>query len=169
MTDLAPTNVTPISADSKLSDQEKRDQLRARIQAGEQRLEERNFADQARDAADTAVAFVKKHPVATVAGAVTIGLAIGAMTRRGRALGRRGGSLAGYAAEAAMAYGLSMIQGAGDRVEDLSDVAGTKARGLKRDAAYRFDAMSDSLRTTGRKASRKGARTVRDLRSRFTD
>ena len=79
MTDLAPTNVTPISADSKLSDQEKRDQLRGRIQAGEQRLEERNFADQARDAADTAVAFVKKHPVATVAGAVTIGLAIGAI------------------------------------------------------------------------------------------
>lgn len=169
MTDPAPTNITPISADSKLSDQEKRDQLRARIEAGEKRLEDRSITDHARDAADTAIEFAKKHPLATVAGAVTIGLAVGAMTRRGRELGRRGGSLAAYAADAAIAYGLSMVQGAGDRAEDFGDAAGTKARGLKRDATYRLDSMSDSLRTTGRKAGRKGSRTIRDLRSRFTN
>lgn len=164
-----PANVTPISADGKLNDREKRDQLRARIEAGEKRLEARGIADRTRDAADTAIEFARKHPFATLAGAIGIGLAIGAMTRRGRALGRRGGSLANYAADAALAYGLSMLRGAGDRVEDFGDAAGTKARDLKRDATYRLDSMSDSLRSTGRKAGRKGSRTIRDLRSRFTN
>ena len=52
MADTAETNVTPISADGKLTDQEKRDQLRARIEAGEQRNEERSLMNQAKDVAD---------------------------------------------------------------------------------------------------------------------
>ncbi|QZD88349.1 hypothetical protein [Qipengyuania psychrotolerans] len=166
MTDTTATNVTPISADSQLSDEQKREQLRARIEAGERRNEERSFADQAKEAADSAVDFAKKHPIATVAGAVAIGLAIGAMTSRGRQLGRRGGSLAAYAADAALAYGLSMVEGAGDKFEDYSDAAGTQARRLKRDAGYRADALGDVLRSSGRKASRKSSRTVRDLKAR---
>lgn len=169
MADTAENNVTPISADSKLTDQEKRDQLRARIEAGERRNEERSFVDQARDVADSAVDFAKRHPIATVAGAIAIGLAIGAMTRRGRALGRRGGSLAAYAADAALAYGLSMVEGAGDKFEDLGDAAGTQARRLKRDAGYRLDSMGDSLRSSGRRANRKTARAYRDLRARLTN
>ena len=166
MTDTTATNVTPISADSQLSDEQKREQLRARIEAGEKRNVERSFADQAKEAADSAVDFAKKHPIATVAGAVAIGLAIGAMTSRGRQLGRRGGSLAAYAADAALAYGLSMVEGAGDKFEDYSDAAGTQARRLKRDAGYRADALGDVLRSSGRKASRKSSRTVRDLKAR---
>ena len=166
MTDTTATNVTPISADSQLSDEQKREQLRARIEAGEKRNEGRSFADQAKEAADSAVDFAKKHPIATVAGAVAIGLAIGAMTSRGRQLGRRGGSLAAYAADAALAYGLSMVEGAGDKFEDYSDAAGTQARRLKRDAGYRADALGDVLRSSGRKASRKSSRTVRDLKAR---
>lgn len=166
MTDTTATNVTPISADSQLSDEQKREQLRARIEAGEKRNEERSFADQAKEAADSAVDFAKKHPIATVAGAVAIGLAIGAMTSRGRQLGRRGGSLAAYAADAALAYGLSMVEGAGDKFEDYSDAAGTQARRLKRDAGYRADALGDVLRSSGRKASRKSSRTVRELKAR---
>lgn len=166
MTDTTATNVTPISADSQLSDEQKREQLRARIEAGEKRNEERTFADQAKEAADSAVDFAKKHPIATVAGAVAIGLAIGAMTSRGRQLGRRGGSLAAYAADAAIAYGLTMMEGAGDKFEDYSDAAGTQARRLKRDAGYRVDALGDVLRSSGRKASRKSSRTVRDLKAR---
>lgn len=169
MSDTAQNNVTPISADSKLTDAEKRDQLRARIEAGERRNEERSFADQAKDVADSAIEFAKKHPVATVAGAVVVGLAIGAMTRRGRELGRRGGSLASYAADAAIAYGLSMIEGAGDKFEDFSDAAGTQARRLKRDAGYKLDSMGDTVRSGGRRASRKSARAYRDLRARLTD
>ncbi len=167
MSDTATNNVTPISADSKLTDQEKRDQLRSRIEAGEKRHEERTVLDQAKDVADSAVEFAKKHPIATIAGAITIGLAIGAMTRRGRALGRRGGSLAAYAADAALAYGLNMIEGAGDKMEDFGDAAGTQARRLKRDAGYRLDSMSDSLRSNGRRASRKTSRAYRDLRARL--
>ena len=168
MADKATNNVTPISADSQLSDAEKREQLRARIAAGERRNSERSFADQAKDVADSAVDFAKKHPIATVTGAVAVGLAIGAMTRRGRALGRRGGSLAAYAAEAAIAYGLSMMEGAGDKFEDYSDAAGTQARRLKRDAGYRLDSIGDAIASGSRKASRKSSRTVRDLKARIS-
>ncbi len=169
MADSAQDNVTPISADSKLSDQEKRDQLRARIEAGEKRHEERSFMDQAKDVADSAVDFAKKHPVATIAGAITIGLAIGALTRRGRDLGRRSGSFAAYAADAAIAYGLSILEGAGDKIEDFGDAAGTQARRLKRDTGYRLDSMGDALRSNKRRAERKSSRAYRDLRARLTN
>ena len=159
MADAAENNITPISADSKLTDQQKRDQLRARIEAGEKRQEERGLLDQAKDVADSAVDFAKKHPVATVAGAIAVGLAVGAMTRRGRALGRRGGSLASYATDTAIAYGLAMLEGAGDKFEDLGDAAGTQARRLKRDAGYQLDSMTDTLRSNGRRASRKSKRS----------
>lgn len=169
MADTAETNVTPISADSKLTDQEKRDQLRARIEAGEQRNEERSLMDQAKDVADNAVDFAKRHPVATIAGAITIGLVIGAMTRRGRDLGRRGGAFAAYAADTALAYGLSMLEGAGDKIEDFGDAAGTQARRLKRDTGYRLDSMGDKLHSSKRRVGRKSSRAYRDLRARLTN
>ena len=176
MADTAkPANVTPISADSKLSDQQKRDQLRARIEAGERRNEERTLADQAKEAADTAVEFTKKHPYAVIGGAIAVGLAIGAMTRPGRRLGKRGGVLAGLAMDAALAYGARMLdnatnaaQLAGDKFEDLSDTAATTARGLRRDAAYKIDVAGDALRATTRKASRSGSRTARAIKTRLT-
>ena len=164
----AESNVTPISADSRLTDQQKRDQLRARIEAGTQRHEERSFGEQAKDVADSAIEFAKKHPLATLAGAVAVGLAVGAMTKRGRDLGRRGGSMASYAADAALSYGLGMFQGATDKIEDLSDAAGTQARRVKRDAGYRLDSMSDSVMSGQRRAKRKSARAYRDLRNRLT-
>lgn len=175
MANQAESNVTPISAESKLSDAQKREQLRARIEAGEARNEERTLADQAKEAADSALEFTKKHPLAVVGGVLVTGLAIGAMTRRGRNLGRRGGVLAGLAADAALAYGARMIDGvvdgaqyAGDRFEDFGDSAATTARGLRRDAAYKLDVAGDSLRASGRKASRKGSRAYRALRTRIT-
>ncbi len=94
MADAAENNVTPISADSKLNDEQKREQLRDRIEAGEKRNEARSLADQAKDAADSAVEFTKKHPFAVIGGVLVAGLAIGAMTRPGRRLGRRGGTIA---------------------------------------------------------------------------
>ena len=94
MADTAETNVTPISADSKLTDEQKREKLRERIEAGEQRNEERTLAEQAKDAADSAVEFTKKHPFAVVGGVLLAGLAIGAMTRPGRRIGRRSGEVA---------------------------------------------------------------------------
>jgi len=175
MADAAESNVTPISADSKLSDSEKREQLRARIEAGEQRNEQRSLADQAKEVADTALDFTRRHPLAVVGGVLILGLAAGAMTRKGRRLGRRGGAFAGLAADAAIAYGARMIDGlvdgaqyAGDRIGDFGDSAATTARGLRRDAAYKLDTASDALRASVRKAGRKGSRAYRALRSRLT-
>ena len=101
MADTAETNVTPISADSKLTDEQKREKLRERIEAGEQRNEERTLAEQAKDAADSAMEFTKKHPFAVVGGVLLAGLAIGAMTRPGRRIRRRGGAFAELAADTA--------------------------------------------------------------------
>ncbi len=168
------TNVTPISADSQLSDEQKRAQLRKKIEAGEKRNAERSFADQAKDVADSAVEFTKKHPFAVIGGAIVIGLAIGAMTRPGRRLSRRGGALATLAFDSLLAYGARAIDGAanaaeyaGDRLEDFGDSASTIARGLRRDAAYRFDVASDALKANSRKAARVGSRNARSLKTRF--
>lgn len=167
MADNASTNVTPISADSQLTDQEKRDQLRARIEAGEKRHQQRSFADQAKDVADNALEFAKTHPVATIAGGIAIGLAIGAMTRRGRDLGRRGGAWANVAGETALAYALAKLENLGDRAEDFGDEAEKQARRLRRDAAHRLDNASDALRASRRRARRTSSRALRDLSARL--
>ena len=174
MAEAAENNVTPISADSKLTDEQKRDQLRARIEAGEKRNEERSLGDQAKEVDDGAIEFTKKHPLAVVGGVLVAGIAIGAMTRRGRRLGRRGGAFATLAADAALAYGARMVDGvldgaqyAGDRIEDFGDSAATTARGLRRDATYKFDVAGDALRASGRKAGRKGNRAFRAMRTRI--
>ena len=89
-----------------------------------------------------------------------------------RRLGRRGGTIAAIAADAALAYGARMIdsmadgaQFAGDRLEDLGDSAATTARGLRRDAAYKLDVAGDALRSSSRKAGRKSSRAYRALRT----
>lgn len=176
MADTAhPGTVTPIGADTRMTDQQKREELRARIEAAEERNQRRTLADQARDAADGAIAFTRKHPLAVVGGAVAVGLAIGAMTKPGRRLGRRGGALAALAADAAVAYGARLLdnatnaaQFAGDRLGDLGESATTTARGLGRDAAYRLDVAGDALRATSRKAARGGSRAAQAIKTRLT-
>ncbi|MBU2033289.1 MAG: hypothetical protein KKH37_05910, partial [Alphaproteobacteria bacterium] len=96
-----------------LTDEDKRARLREKIGAAEQRNEERSVGDIAREAADTVTDFAKRHPLATVAGAIGLGLAIGAMTRPGRRLTRRTGALAAMAADTAMSYGLNAFDRAG--------------------------------------------------------
>lgn len=172
MAENANTNVTPISADSQLTDQQKRDQLRARIEAGEKRNQQRGFVDQAKEVAGNAVEFAKQHPVATVAGAVVLGLAIGAMTRRGRNFGRnignRGGAWANYASEAALAYALAKFEHLGDRMEDLTETAEKRTRAFRHDAAERLENAGDFLRASGRKISRSSSRAFHDLGERFS-
>lgn len=167
--------VTSITSGQAKTDEEKREQLRAKIEAAEKRNDQRSIAEQAKEAADTAVEFAKRHPLLTVGGAIAAGLAIGAMTRRGRRLGRRGGAFATLATEAALAYGARMLdratdaaEFAGDRFEDMGDSAATAARGLRRDASYRLDRATDALRSTKRKAGRKGSRSIRNLRTLLT-
>ena len=81
---------------------------------------------------------------------------------------------AGLAADAVMAYGARMMdsvasgaQYAGDRFEDFGDKAATAARGLRRDTSYKLDVAGDALRSSRRKAGRKGSRAYRSLRTRL--
>ncbi|GMM94284.1 hypothetical protein [Qipengyuania sp. MTN3-11] len=161
-----------------VTDQEKREQLREKIEAAEARNEERTLADQARDALESATQFVKERPLTAVAGVAVVALAIGALSRPGRRLGRRGGVIAAAAADAAMVYAMGLadragtagsaaLRGGSDAFEDVSDTLGKSARKLRRDAAYRADVAGDALRSTKRKAGRKTSRGLRDLRSRF--
>lgn len=77
--------ITPTSPD-------KRDELRAKIEARERRIAERTLADQAREAADKATNFVKERPFTVLGGALALGLAIGLATKPGRRAARRAAS-----------------------------------------------------------------------------
>lgn len=158
-----------------MTDKDKREQLRQKIAAGEKRNADRSLADRARDAADSATEFVKANPIKSVAGVALVALLIGAMTRPGRRLGRKTGAMAAVATDAAIAYGLSLLDAAGDaaragqdKLEDFGDSVGTTARGLRRKASYQADATSDAARTAARRTGRKAGRSIRDLRARLT-
>ena len=158
-----------------MSTQESRDALRQRIEEGEARLAERDFAAAAQEAADAAKEFVREHPVATIAGVAAIGLVIGAMTRPGRRLGSRAAGLASYATEAGIAYAMGVIDAAGDfaddvreagaeRIEDLSDTVDRTTRKAKREGSYLAATARDTVHDLGRKAGRKAGRTFRQTR-----
>lgn len=156
-----------------MTDEAKRAALWDRVEAGRERLAGREIARTAREAADAASGFVKRHPIATLGGAIAVGLAIGAMTRRGRQLGRRGGALAGVVADVALTYGLKLIdeltdvarQGQ-DRIEDFGDDLEDTARSARRDASYLAGKVSDKTRAAARNVSHRASRAVRDMRSR---
>jgi len=86
-----------------------------------------------------------------------------------------GGLGAVRALDAAIAYGARMLDQAGsaahtagERFEDFSDSAATAVRGMKRDARYKLDVASDALRASSRKATRKGSRAAKAIKTRFT-
>ena len=63
---------------------DKRDALRAKIEAAERRNAERTLADQARETASSVVDYTRANPLTVVGGAVAAGLVIGLLTRPGR-------------------------------------------------------------------------------------
>ncbi|MCR2833938.1 hypothetical protein [Parerythrobacter lacustris] len=161
-----------------MTDQAKRDELRAKIEAGEQRNADRTMGDYARDASEKATAFVKEHPLAAVAGVAAVGLAIGAMTRPGRraarTAGRKTSAFASYAAELGMAYASGLFDAAsgaaksgGEKLEDFGEDMAHKARSARRTASHSAGDAADNLRVIGRKAARQAGRTLRDARSRI--
>jgi len=133
-----------------MTDDQKREELKKRIEAGEERLAARSLATTAREAGENATRFVRKHPLATIGGAIVVGLAIGAMTKPGRRLGKRGSVFAAMLADAAIAYGMKAISQAGDMARD----------GQERISEL-GSAVSDKARDTGRKAG-ETARGLRD-------
>ena len=173
-------NVATLNTDTKpQTDEERREALRQRIEASEQRNAERSFADQAKDVLDSATDFAKRHPLAVVGGAIGVGLLIGAMTRPGRRLGRRTGTMAAMAGDTVLGYamglmdraetaGAAALRSSSDAIEDLGDSVGSTARRLRRDAAYRADTTSDALASSRRRASRKASRRLRNMKSRLS-
>lgn len=162
-----------------MTNEEKRDELRERIEAAERRNEERSLADYARDATDTATEFVKDHPLVAVAGVAAIGLAIGAMTRPGRRYAREAGArtsaFATYISELGLAYASGLLDTAGDaalagrdKLEDLGDAVGDSSRSLRRAAAHRAGDTSDAARRLKRDLGKKTSRSFRGLRRSVT-
>lgn len=151
----------------KTTDAEKREALRDKITTGEQRNAQRNFAD-------NALEYVKANPLKTIAG-VTIGaLLIGAMTRPGRKAGKKAGALAGVATEAALAYGLGLLESAGtaaskgqDKLADLGETVGDKARSWQSTAAKEGSDLSDYLVKAAKRGGKRAGKTIDELRSRL--
>lgn len=171
----APRDENPAGAKS---DAEKREALRGKIAAGQRRNEERSFADQAKAAADGALDYVKANPIKAVAGVAAAALLIGAMTgggrRAGRKAGRKAGALATVATDAALAYGLGLLETASsatskgqDKLADLGDTVGDKARAWQSTAAREGSALSDYLVDAARKSGKRASKTIDELRSRL--
>ena len=149
-----------------LTDEERRENLRERIEAAETRNEERSLGDYAREATDTATEFVKEHPITAIAGVAAIGLTIGAMTRPGRRLGRRAGALATYASGLLDQAG-DLARAGGDKLEDFGDDIAHSARSAKRNAAFFANSKSDDARYASRKMGRRASRSYRNAKARI--
>ncbi len=158
-----------------MNQEEKREELRGKIEASEARNAERSLGDYASDVRDGATNFVKDHPVATIVGGVALGILVAGFTRPGRRIGRRAGERAGDTlatlAEIGLVYGTGLFDRAsdaaratGDRLEDFGDSIGDRTRSLRRKAEYRAASAGDSARIASRGLGKKGRRTLRDLR-----
>jgi ElaB/YqjD/DUF883 family membrane-anchored ribosome-binding protein len=163
-----------------MTEDQKREELREKIEAGERRNQERSLGDYARDAADEATSFVKRHPIATVAGAVAVGAVVAAMVpgpgrRLRKKAAKQGSHLATMLTELGVAYGGSLLEGLADagrsgqdRLEDLGETLGDTARGLRKQAGHLSSDAGDAARAFTRDAGKKAGRTLRDLRSRMS-
>lgn len=160
----------------KSSDQ-KRQELKAKIEAAEQRNADRSIGDMAKEVSEQATDFVKLHPLATVAGVAVVGVAIGAMTKRGRSAGKAAGEnvseFASYAAELGLAYASGLFDAAGevaqtgrDKAQDIGDALNDNAGSLKRKADFKGGNAAAAAKALTREAGKKAGRTVRDLRLR---
>lgn len=87
-----------------------RDSLRARIEAAERRNAERSLTDQARAAAQAATDYTRAHPLTVVGGALAVGLLFGLATRPGRRIAARAVGAAGSAASGAASNAASGVK-----------------------------------------------------------
>lgn len=172
-----PKKSTPAKATAQ-TDAEKREALRDKIAASEQRQAERSFADQAKDAADNALGYVRANPLKTVAAVAVGALVIGALTRPGRRAGARAGrkasEFASIASDAALAYGISLLDGAShaaskgqDRLADIGSAVGSKANEWGAAASKEGSQLSDYLVSAARRSGKRAGKTIDDLRSRL--
>jgi len=120
------------------------------------RAEPSSFADRAGEKAieakDKFTAFARKHPFATVAGGLAVGVLVsgffrGSPTRKaGRTIGKKAAGLAALATELAIAYGQSVMTKAGDAREAGADKLGSWSE----DAADYVAGARAAARDTGK-------------------
>ncbi len=151
---------------------EKRDELRAKIEASEKRNAQRGIADDAREAASAAGEFIKKHPGVAVGGAVATGLAIGMMTKSGRrAAGNAAKGVATSVKKGASSVRTASVNSAKKRSSDFMSLIGDAvvAYGIKAidgalDTAQRgqdsIEDMSDAGMAKARKLRREASHTI---------
>lgn len=126
---------------------------------------------------DKIAGFVREHPIATVAGALALGVAISGLfrnspTRRaGARAGAKAAGLAAIGAEMAAAYAQRALGAASDareagaeRLDDLSHSMGRRARHWRREAAYYAGEASDGAHQASRRAGKAIRRRLRDRR-----
>ena len=171
---MAKSNNTPAKSNAK-TDAERREALRGKIKAGEQRQAKRSFADQAKDAADSAMGYVRANPLKTVAAVTAGALVIGALTRPGRRAGRKAGALASVASEAALAYALGLFDSASNaaskghhKLADVGEAVGTKARLWQAAAGREGSDVSEYLVKAARRSGKRAGRTIDELRNRLS-
>lgn len=140
MTDLAPLD--------------RRDALRARIEAAERRNAERSLAEQARAAADAAIDYTRAHPLTVIGGAVAAGLVIGLLTRPGRRVAGRAWHGAGEAISGA-------ATSASTSVKNVASRGGSRLGTMIGEAAVAYamsmlDEFLDAARTGQERAAELG-------------
>lgn len=156
----------------------KREEIKARIAAAQQREESRasptlaeRASEGAADAADAFTGFVKKHPIAAAAGGVALGVLIAGMFKGPRQAAVRGGAkaagLAAIGAEIATGFAAQLLDGASDlgregarRAGDLTDTAGDRARAIGRSASHKVGDAADAARIARRETGKAIARAL---------
>lgn len=94
-----------------MSVEEKRLILREKVEAGKQRIAERDFAADAKNAAEEATNLVGKHPFAFIGGALALGMLIGSRGKKKPSKpAKKANFVAMLLAEAAISQGLKMIE-----------------------------------------------------------
>ena len=122
------------------------------------------------NAIESATAFVREHPVLTVAGGIVIGLVAGALLPRGA--GRKAARRAVQAAEIASATGLAFGRNAWDRAEaagsDLRErgsAVADRLGGYGESAADQAGRLLGSAEQAKTRAGRTIAKKAKELRS----
>jgi len=156
----------------------KREEIKARIAAAEEREARRGgtslattASETASDAANAFTSFVKEHPFAAAAGGVALGVLVASMFKGPRQVAVRGGTkaigLATIGAEIASGFAAQLMDDATDlgregarRAEDFSDTAGDKVRSARRSASHKAGDVADAARIARRETGKAIARAV---------
>jgi hypothetical protein len=152
----------------------KRHEIKRKVSAAQSRNEARaepatsdRAGEKAVEAKDRMVAFVRAHPIATVAGGLAVGILVssvfrGSPTRKaGKAIGRKTAGLAAIVADLAVTYAQQAYEAAeearragAEKVDEWGDALGDGARGLSDGAAGYAASAAAAARKTRKSVGR---------------